>query len=72
MLSPLDDCGLLGGMSAGQVEASDEQSVHCEELCVAADATLQYYEKKYGLQGSAQQSEDKSVSRPGRKRKAKR
>ena len=40
MLSPLDDCGLLGGMSAGQVEARGERSVHCEELCVAADATL--------------------------------
>ena len=40
MLSPLDDCGLLGGMSAGQVEARDERSVHREEPCVAADATL--------------------------------
>ena len=40
MLSPLDDCGLLGGMSAGQVEARGERSVHCEEPCVAADATL--------------------------------
>ena len=29
-------------MSAGQVvnEARGERSVHCEELCVAADATL--------------------------------
>ena len=40
MLSPLDDCGPLGGMSAGQVEARDERSVHREEPCVAADATL--------------------------------
>ena len=40
VLSPLDDCGLLGGMSAGQVEARDERSVHREEPCVAADATL--------------------------------
>ena len=43
-----------------------------DSLVENAKSTLQYYEKKYGLHGSAQQSEDKPVSRPGRKRKAKR
>ena len=37
-----------------------------------AKSTLQCYEKKYGLQGSEQQSVEKPVSRPCRKRKAKR
>ena len=43
-----------------------------DSLVENAKSTLQYYEKKYGLQGSEQQSVDKPVTRPGRKRKAKR